>query len=347
MESGKTIKIAMFGCGRIGRLHAKNILSGVYDGTPLVLTKVFDAVPEAVAAFKKDFNFENVAEKEEEILQDSAIDAILICTPTTHHARLIKAGLQNGKHVLCEKPAAISVEEADEVLAEHAKYPNLKLMIGFNRRFDESFLRMRERIQRGDIGEILNFSLTSRDRDECPESYVKTSGGIFKDMAIHDFDMLRYILGSECNTVYAVGESRIQDYFAKHSDVDTAVVTFTFQTADKKNVFGTLNLCRKTSYGYDQRLEVFGKDGMLVSDNKRNNDVTLFSGTIARDQEAQDFLFRYGTSYKSELKIFAKAILEDTECSPSMNDSKQALLLARACEKALKEKRPVDMNELQ
>mmetsp|Transcript_8541 Transcript_8541/g.9246 ORF Transcript_8541/g.9246 Transcript_8541/m.9246 type:complete len:357 (+) Transcript_8541:3-1073(+) len=345
MESKKVLRCALIGAGRMGKTHAVNLLAASAYGIPLKLEAVYDQKAENMQAFGENFGSHYCVSSVEEILENKDIEALVITSSTPSHAVLIRSALKHGKHVFCEKPGAVDIKECQELIDECAQFPNLKVMIGFNRRFDESYGQVIKKTHSGDLGEVLSFNLTSRDREEAEERFIATSGGMFKDMAIHDFDLLSHLLKADCEQVYALGGCRMVPAYGKHNDIDFGQVTFVFNNKEKEQIIGNLQLGRKNAYGYDMRLEVFGTDGMAYVNNKKVNDITYYSSSITRDQEVQGFPERFSQSYREELRAFALAVINDTNSFPTLNDAKRALVLAEACQRSLDEGRPIKKEE--
>jgi len=253
------ITVGVVGAGRIGRIHAENI-RGIPEARLQAVADV--AADDALAAWARGLGVGRVARDPREIMDDPSIDAVVICSSTDTHADLVVAAAERGKHVFCEKPIDLSVAKVRRALAA-VERAGVKLQVGFNRRFDHNFRRARELVQSGALGEPHLVRITSRDPAPPPLAYVKVSGGLFLDMTIHDFDMARYLTGSEVVEVYAQGAVLVDPAIGEAGDVDTAVVTLVFASG----ALGMIDNSRKAAYGYDQRVEVFGSKGSAACSN--------------------------------------------------------------------------------
>jgi len=276
------------------------------------------------------------------ILEDPAIDALLICSSTDTHARLIEEAALAGKQIFCEKPIALDLAAIDQAL-ETVERAGVKLMIGFNRRFDPNFQRVREVVAAGEIGEPHILRITSRDPAPPPLEYVKVSGGIFLDMTIHDFDMARFLVGDEVESLYATGGVLVDPSIGEAGDVDTALVTLRFAGG----AIGSIDNSRRAAYGYDQRVEVFGSGGCVTADNNYpNTAVVSDSQSVHRDLPFNFFMDRYTESYVNEIKAFVACILDDTPPPVSGLDGRIPVVMGYAAKKSLAEGRPVRLDEI-
>jgi len=251
----KKLNLALIGAGRIGKLHAETIAFRIPEAKLAAITDVQRDAAEAVA---QRCTIPRVASDAGEILQDSDIDAVLICSPTNTHADLVIEAARAGKHVFCEKPIDHSIEKVDRALSE-VKKAGVKLQVGYNRRFDPNFARVRRAIVSGEIGTPHLMHIISRDPAPPPISYIKNSGGMFLDMTTHDFDMARFLIGDEVTQIYAAAGVRVDPQIGEAGDVDTAVIVLHFANG----AIGTIDNCRKAPYGYDQRVEVLGSRGSI------------------------------------------------------------------------------------
>jgi myo-inositol 2-dehydrogenase / D-chiro-inositol 1-dehydrogenase len=314
------MRFGLLGAGRIGKVHALS-----FRGHPdAVLTAVFDPLKEAA---------EHVAaahgatiRSAEAILDAKDIDAIIIGTPTNTHADFIEAAVRAGKAVFCEKPVDLSSERIRKCL-DVVKAAGLPLMIGFNRRFDPSFADLKRRIDAGAIGKVELITILSRDPGPPPVDYIKVSGGLYRDMMIHDLDMARFLLGEEPVTVYASGSNLVDPAIGGAGDVDTAICVLT--TVSGKMV--QISNSRRATYGYDQRIEVHGSGGMLQAGNRTATTVTLANADgYGTDPALPFFLERYAEAYRHELNHFIAAVRAGKAPSPSGEDGLKAQLLADA-----------------
>ncbi len=317
------IRVAVLGAGRIGRIHA----SSVAANPRAELVVVADPIETAARSLADRLGCEAALDADAVIARDD-VDAIVIGTPSDTHARLLMLAARAGKAVLCEKPLDNDVAAADAAIAELDRL-GVPVMMAFNRRFDPSYAAMRRAIDAGEIGDVRQVVITSRDPGLPPRDYVAHSGGIFRDMVIHDFDMARFLLGEEPTEVFATA-SRLVDpaLMAELGDHDTVMVVL--RTASGRQC--QINCCREASYGYDQRVEVLGSTGMLANDNLRPTTVrrTTASQTEARDPLLNFFLERYADAYRAEMEAFLAALDESGPMPTGPRDGRQALRLADA-----------------
>lgn len=318
------ISVGVLGCGRIGQVHAQTVAKS----GRAKLTAVADAMPEAATRVAGQFGAD--VRSVGEIIASSDIDAVIICTPTPTHSDLIEAANAAGKAVMCEKPVDLSAKRIEECLAalENKKLP---LLIGFNRRFDPNFADLQSRIARGDIGEVEIVTITSRDPSPPPLSYVEVSGGIFRDMMIHDLDLARFLLGEEPVEVHAVGAALVDPAIGEVGDVDTAAVMLKTESGK----ICQISCSRRATYGYDQRIEVHGSKGMLRAGNIHQTSVEIATekGFLA-DPVMDFFLERYALAYELELVHFLDCIENGTPASPNGQDGLRAQMLADAATEA-------------
>jgi len=277
----------------------------------------------------------------EEMLSSTQIDAVLICSPTDTHADYVEMSAKSGKQIFCEKPLDLSLIRVLEVL-KVVEDAGVRLMIGFNRRFDKEFQKVRELVKNEAIGIPHLVKITSRDPGAPPLSYIKKSGGLFLDMTIHDFDMARYIVGKEVQEVYAKGAVLVDPKIGKAGDIDTAVGTLTYFDGS----MAIIDNSREASYGYDQRIEVFGSKGMVQSNNNFHDSHKLYNKHgIHAALPLHFFLERYQEAYKAEMLDFIKSLENGTMMPVDGNDGLQSLKIGLAALKSLKEKRPVKIKE--
>jgi myo-inositol 2-dehydrogenase/D-chiro-inositol 1-dehydrogenase len=329
--------VAILGAGRIGMLHAENIVTAVPG---LTLRMIADPVPAAIDRARERFGVE-VEEDWRAAVRDSDVDAVIICSPTDHHAGQIREAAAAGKHIFCEKPIDRDLESIDELLA-HVEEQGVKFQTGFNRRFDRNFAALRNRVAGGEIGDLWMLKITSRDPEPPPLSYLQDSGGIFFDMTIHDFDMARFLAGTGIREVTAYGSALVSEETKEADDIDTALITLGFEN----RVLAQIDNCRQASYGYDQRIEAHGRSGMLLADNERADTVTYAdSSGFHRRPSPSFFLERYHYSYVRELESFREA-LEGGPVAVSGSDGRQAVLAAAAADRSLRERRTVTLEEV-
>ena len=328
------MKIGLLGCGRIGQVHAKSIAH--LDGVEVsAVADAFAAPAETLAA-----STGSVVLGSEALIQSADVDAVVIGTPTDTHYDLIHQAAAAGKAIFCEKPVDMSADRIRDCMEAVAK-ANVPFLTAFNRRFDPNFAHVQSRIAAGDIGAVEIVTIQSRDPSPPPVSYIKSSGGLFRDMMIHDLDMARFLLGEEPTGVYAVGAALVDPAIGEAGDVDTAAVTLT--TASGK--ICQISNSRRASYGYDQRIEVHGADGMLRAENMLENTVQLATSEGFRAAPAQHFfLERYAEAYRREMAHFVSAVRDGTPVSPSIEDGLRAQVLADAAAESLEKGTPVEVS---
>ena len=314
-----TLKFALLGAGRIGKVHARAI-----SGNPDVeLTVVADASAEAAKAISDRYGCR--VSTIDAIAADPMLDAVIICTPTNTHADLIEMFARARKAIFCEKPVDLDVARAQACL-EVVRDTRAKLMIGFQRRYDPHFSSVKKAIADGRIGEVEMIQIVSRDPGAPPIDYIRTSGGIFRDMTIHDFDMARFLLSEEPVSVYATA-SVLTDKAIAGIDFDSASVTLT--TASGKHC--TISNSRRATYGYDQRVEVHGSKGTICVENQRPVAIELATAAgFTRPALHDFFMTRYVEAYAAEIAAFVSVVKNGTAPSPSGEDGLRALMLADA-----------------
>jgi myo-inositol 2-dehydrogenase / D-chiro-inositol 1-dehydrogenase len=330
------IGMAVLGCGRIGRIHARNVARHPRAR----LLAVFDIDPAVAQQAAHELGAKRAGSLEE-IWSDRNVRAVLIATSTDTHVSLITAAVAAGKAVLCEKPVDLELERVRACWREIAVREPV-LMIGFNRRFDASYRALRERLQRGEIGKLELAVITNRDPAPPPPGYIKSSGGLMRDMTIHDFDMARYLAG-EIAAVHAFGANLVDQKIGELGDIDTCAVTL----RAKSGALLQINNTRRCVFGYDQRIEAFGSAGMLLAGNRRATSVEAWGGerTAARDVLLHSFIERYAEAYVRELDAFLSALEEGRPMSPDFSDGLEALRLAVAAEESLRSGRAVELAE--
>ncbi|MGG3470386.1 inositol 2-dehydrogenase [Neobacillus pocheonensis] len=332
------INVGIIGAGRIGKIHADNL-----RGIPQLRVKsVSDIEINHLESWAKERQIEVLTTNYYDILNDPEIHAVFICSPTNTHATLIKEAAAAGKHIFCEKPVSFSVEETKEAL-EVVEKAGVKLQVGFNRRFDPNFRKIQQIVQEGKIGNPHILRVTSRDPEPPNVEYIKSSGGLFMDMTIHDFDMARYILGSEVVEVFAKGAVLVDPAIGEAGDIDTAIITLKFANG----ALGVIENSRRAAYGYDQRLEIFGDKGAAKADNNRANTVEVSTVEhVSKEKPLYFFLERYTQAYIGEVKEFATAILENQPVVCSGFDGLQAERIAKAARQSLETGVPVKLDQV-
>ncbi|HMK98298.1 MAG TPA: inositol 2-dehydrogenase, partial [Acidimicrobiales bacterium] len=328
----RPLRVGVIGTGRIGKLHAR-LLSSQVPGAELA------AVADSVAALAEEVgqSFGAPAVGTERLLDDDSIGAVAICSSTSTHVDLVVRAAEAGKAIFCEKPVSLELPEVDRALAavEGAGVP---LMVGFNRRFDPSHAAVRESVTKGSVGRPNLVRITSRDPAPPPISYARVSGGIFLDMTVHDFDMARFLVGSEVVEVLAAGTIRAVPELAEIGDVDTAAILLWHED----ECLTIIDNSRQASYGYDQRVEVLGSKGMAASENPLANSAILKDAAGTRLAALPYFFIeRYTLSYLRQWEAFVSAVSSGSAVPTSGQDARAALLLGLAAKKSLSERRPV------
>ncbi|OLN23903.1 inositol 2-dehydrogenase [Domibacillus antri] len=331
------LTVGIIGAGRIGQLHVDNL-----QLIPQIRVKsVSDVVTDHLGSWASSKKIDVLTTDYHDLLNDEEIDAVFICSPTTTHATIIKEAAAAGKHIFCEKPVSFSVEETEAALAEVEK-AGVKLQVGFNRRFDPNFRKIRAIVQNGEIGQPHILRITSRDPQPPGIDYIKSSGGLFMDMTIHDFDMARYIMGSEVVEVSAYGAVLVDPAIGEAGDIDTAVISLKFANG----ALGVIDNSRRAAYGYDQRLEIFGDKGAAQAENNRATTVEVSTADhVAKEKPLYFFLERYTQAYIDEVTEFAFACLENGMVTCSGFDGLQAERIAKAAKKSLETGVPVRLQQ--
>ena len=334
-----TLRIGLIGAGRIGAVHADTIASRIPDAA---LLAVSDTNPGAAAELAARVAVPHVFDAAGPRLERRDIDAVLICSSTDTHADLVARAAEAGKHVFCEKPIDHTLEKIDHALRVVAER-GVKLQVGFNRRFDANFARVRTAIATGEIGTPHLLHIVSRDPAPPPLAYVKVSGGMFLDMTIHDFDMARFLIGEEVTEVFTAAAVRVDPEIGRAGDVDTAVIVLRFANG----AIGTIDNCRQAPYGYDQRVEVFGSKGAIATENCYPNRAVISTAeSVRRDLPLNFFMDRYLDSFASELRAFVDAIVHDRPTPVSGLDGRAPVVMALAAQKSHREGRPVALAEI-
>jgi myo-inositol 2-dehydrogenase / D-chiro-inositol 1-dehydrogenase len=334
----RKINIAVIGTGRMGSVHVRNIVRQIPEAN---LVAVCDIRLEVAQAVADEHGIKRVVRDYHDLLADQDIEAVLIATSTPTHAFIMKDVARAGKHIFCEKPLALDLKEIDEALAAVEK-TGVKLQVGFNRRFDKSFQKVHDIVASGEIGRPCILRITDRDPDFPAMEFMRASGGIFLDLAIHDFDMVRYQVG-EVDEVYAIGSVLINPELNEFNDVDTDVVTLKFANG----AVGAIDNSRKAVYGYDQRLEVFCSNGTAMAENETES--TVVKGNTDGFLSAKPpyfFMQRYAPCYVEEVRQFIACVRDDTPTPTTGADGRAAVILGYAAGKSLREKRPVKVSEI-
>lgn len=334
----KIVNIAVIGTGRMGSVHVRNLARLIPEAK---LVAICDLRLEVAQALADELGIPRVVRDYHELLADPSIDAILIATSTDTHAFIIKDVAAARKDIFCEKPLALDLAKIDDAL-EMVKKANVKLQVGFNRRFDKSFQRVREIVASGEIGRPCIVRITDRDPDYPAMEFLRVSGGMFLDQTIHDFDMARFQVG-EIEEVYAVGSALLRPELAEFGDIDTNVLTVKFANG----AVGTIDNSRKAVYGYDQRLEVFCSNGTAMANNEA--ETTIVKGDSQGFHFAPPphfFMQRYAPCYVEEVRQFIECVRDDKTTPTNGEDGRIAVGLGYAAWKSLHENRPVKLSEI-
>jgi len=333
------VNVGLIGAGRIGRLHAEHLAFRIPQAN---LLAVSDIILEAAQKCAAEFGIPKAIQDHREIMEDPNIEAVVICSSTDTHAQMIEEAAAAGKHIFCEKPIDFDLARIDRALAA-VEEAGVKLQVGFNRRFDPDFRRVRELVAAGKIGEPHILRITSRDPAPPPIEYVKVSGGIFLDMTIHDFDMARYLIGSEVEEIYAVGGVMVDPAIGEAGDIDTAVITLRFENG----VIGTIDNSRQAVYGYDQRVEVFGSGGMVAVSNKTPDSAVVSDAEgVHGPLPLYFFIERYVDSYIAEMEAFIECIQQDRMPPVTGIDGRIPVVMGYAARRSYEENRPVRLGEV-
>ena len=337
----KTIQIGIIGAGRIGRVHAENIAKFVPE---MEIKTVSDPYMSGeTLEFLQRLRIPGLVKDADVILSDPEIKAVVVCSPTDLHAEYAIKAAQAGKDVFVEKPVDYRIERVREVIDE-VKKAGVKLQVGFNRRFDHNHRAVYEAVRAGKVGRVNLIKISSRDPAPPSIDYVKVSGGIFYDMMVHDFDMARFLAGSEVTEGFAYGGVLVDPAIGEAGDVDTAVVSLKFENG----AMGVIDNSRRAVYGYDQRVEVFGSEGAVMDGNDTPSNAVFYGaeGTVS-DTCYKIMWDRYTGAFAAEQKAFASAVINGTEPPVTGEDGLYPILIAAAAAKSLREGRPVRITEIE
>lgn len=334
------IQIGIIGAGRIGKVHAESITRFVKGAEVKAIADPY--LTEETKAWANAMGIAEAYGDYHKILADPAIDIVLICSSTDTHSQISLEAIAAGKHVFCEKPIDHDVEKIKAVIAA-LKDSKVKYQVGFNRRFDHNFMAAREAVKSGKIGDLNILKITSRDPGAPPVSYIKVSGGIFLDMTIHDFDMVRFMSGAEVEEVYAIGGVLVDPAIGEAGDIDTAIITMKLSNG----ALAVIDNCRRATYGYDQRVETFGSLGQVAIGNDTDSTAVISNGEgVTAEKPKLFFLERYMQAYVAEVSAFIDAVVNDKEVAVSAEDGLKPVLIGLAAKKSLAENRPVKISEI-
>lgn len=335
------IKVGIIGAGRIGKVHTESICTRVKNAEVKTIADPF--MSEETAAWAKTMGIDNATKDYKEILQDKEIDAVIICSSTDTHSSISVEAIEAGKHVFCEKPIDHDIDKIKKVIYALEESP-VKYQVGFNRRFDHNFKAVKDAVTAGKIGDPHIIKVTSRDPEPPSPEYVKVSGGMFLDMTIHDFDMVRYLAGCDATEVYVQSAVLVDKGIGEAGDVDTAVITLQMENG----AIAVIDNSRKAVYGYDQRAEVFGSGGMVATANDALSTAVISNGDgVTGEKPLYFFLERYMDSFAAEMNCFVQAIEQDTDTPLGVIDGLKPVLMGIAAKKSMEEHRPVKISEIE
>ena len=335
----KQLNIGIIGAGRIGKVHMQSITYNVPSAKVLGITDVFK---DGLQQLADTYGIPKIYDNYKEMLADDEIDAVLVCSSTDTHADISIEAAQAGKHVFCEKPVDLTPEKVKAVI-EAVEKAGVKLQVGFNRRFDHNFAHVRSLINEGKVGNLELIKITSRDPEPPPAEYAAVSGGMFLDMTIHDFDMARFLAGSDVTEVYVNATCLVDPAIGEAGDVDTAIINLKFENG----ALGVIDNSRRAAYGYDQRIEVFGSLGAAMASNDTPTNVTVMNADgVTTDKPLYFFLERYMQSFRDEMIQFVDAVQNDKPTPTTGLDGLNSILVALAAKKSVAEGRAVKISEI-
>ena len=334
------VTVGIIGAGRIGKVHTQSICNIVKNATIKTIADPF--MNEETAAWAKSLGVTNTTKDYQEILADPEIQAVLICSSTNTHSPISVEAIKAGKHVFCEKPIDHDIDKIKDVI-EALKENPVKYQVGFNRRFDHNFEAVRNAVAAGKIGDPHIIRVTSRDPEPPSAEYAAVSGGMFLDMTIHDFDMVRYLAGCDAEEIYVQSAVLVDPAIGEAGDVDTAVITIKMENG----AIAVIDNSRRAAYGYDQRAEVFGSKGMVATANDTESSAVLSTADgVTGEKPLYFFLERYMQSFAKEVNCFIQAIEENTDTPLGVEDGLKPVLMGIAAKKSVAEHRPVKISEV-
>jgi myo-inositol 2-dehydrogenase/D-chiro-inositol 1-dehydrogenase len=334
------VTVGIIGAGRIGKVHTTSICNIVKNAKIKTIADPF--MNEETDKWAKSMGVLNTTKDYKEILADPEIDAVLICSSTNTHSPISVEAIKAGKHVFCEKPIDHDVDKIKEVI-DALKDSKVKYQVGFNRRFDHNFEAVKNAVAAGKIGEPHIIKVTSRDPEPPSAEYAAVSGGMFLDMTIHDFDMVRFLAGCDAEEIYVQSAVLVDPAIGEAGDVDTAVITLKMENG----AIAVIDNSRKAAYGYDQRAEVFGSKGMVATANDTESSAVLSTADgVTGEKPLYFFLERYMQSFAKEVNCFIEAIVNDTDTPLGVEDGLKPVLMGIAAKKSVEEHRPVKISEI-
>ncbi len=330
------IRIGVFGAGRIGHRHARTVAREIHGAQ---LAAICDVNLEAAETLAELTGCDRATSDPADIFEDATIGAVVIGTSTDSHAPLIEAAAAAGKQIFCEKPIALDLETTDRAIAA-ADRAGVRLQIGFQRRFDKAYARVSSMIGNGELGQLEAIRDTMRDPNPPHESYIPTSGGMFRDMVIHDFDCVRWLMGCEPVEVFAMGANLVDPVFAKYGDIDTCVVSIRFESG----ALATIDASRRSGFGYDVRTEIFGSKSAVMIGESRETPLYRLDGAGVWSDHIYWFLERFDAAYVAEIRAFVECLRSDEPAPITGADGRAALAMAYAAEASVAENAPVPMS---
>lgn len=332
----KKLKVGIIGAGRIGRVHTLSIKNLIPE---VEIKAISDTYFPAAEEWAKENGIPHAYKDHKDIINDPEIDAVLVCSSTDTHAQISIEAAEAGKHIFCEKPVDLTIEKVEAVLKAVEK-ANVKFQVGFNRRFDHNFSKIKELIDSGELGDLHIVKITSRDPEPPSPEYVKVSGGMFLDMTIHDFDMARFLTGSEVKEIYVSADCMVDPAIGEAGDVDTAIITLKMENG----TICVIDNSRQAAYGYDQRVEVFGSKGKAEVQNDTPSTATWSTAEgVFSEKPKYFFLERYMDSFADEMKCFIDAIVNDKEVPVTGIDGLKPIEIGLAAKKSHAEGVPVKL----
>ncbi len=334
------LNIGIIGLGRIGKVHMNSIATRIPEAKIIIAADPF--LNDEMREFAKQFNITNLTKDYKEVLNNKDVEAVLICSSTDTHAIISAEAIRAGKHVFCEKPVDHSLEKI-KIVQDALKENPVKFQVGFNRRYDHNFAAIRKAVADGRLGDVHVTKITSRDPNPPSAEYAAVSGGMLLDMTIHDFDMVRFLTGREPVSIYVEPAVLVDKAIGEAGDIDTAIITMKMDDGS----IAMIDNSRKAVYGYDQRAEVFGSNGMAASKNDTASSVIISNDDgVTGEKPLYFFLERYMDSFASEVKEFIDVVINDKEIITGIDDGLKAVVIALAGNLSIKEKRPVKISEV-
>lgn len=335
------VTVGIIGAGRIGKVHTESICNYVRNARIKTVADPF--MNETTEIWLRSMGVEGITKDYHEILSDPEIEAVLICSSTNTHSPISLEAIAAGKHVFCEKPIDHDLSKVKQVV-QALKGSSIKYQVGFNRRHDHNFSAVKQAIMDGKVGDVHIIKITSRDPEPPSAEYAAVSGGMFLDMTIHDFDMVRFLAGCDAEEIYVQSAVLVDPAIGEAGDVDTAVITLKMENG----AIAVIDNSRRAAYGYDQRAEVFGSKGMVATANDTLSTAVLSNADgVTGEKPLYFFLERYMQSFATEVKSFINAIENDTDTLVDVEDGLKPVLMGIAAKKSVEEHRPVKLSEIE